>query len=223
MSVFSLMTILLGNLASIITIALVVYKFLYKKPYTKGYRQGIVEGRKSGLREGVTLGFGKSRAIGRRKDNSRNLDHLINNERILALIEQRDTVSDIYTNNIDFQAETKNYVVSLYSGLKRAYDQHVEEIERKINIGISKGKRLLVILVLLGAPSEIINERISTYDKIREYFRDNENIEFNLYIGLEVRDQAQDLEEVIGEILSDYEKEHPVPDSGVESLIPIRD
>lgn len=223
MSVFSLMTILLGNLASIITIALVVYKFLYKKPYTKGYRQGIVEGRKSGLREGVTLGFGKSRAIGRRKDNSRNLDHLINNERILALIEQRDTVSDIYTNNIDFQAETKNYVVSLYSGLKRAYDQHVEEIERKINIGISKGKRLLVILVLLGAPSEIINERISTYDKIREYFRDNENIEFDLYIGLEVRDQAQDLEEVIGEILSDYEKEHPVPDSGVESLIPIRD
>lgn len=211
MNTINFFILLLSVIASVITILLFLKTFLYKKPYHDGYKSGYRAGLEKGLKEGFCLGIDRTKKLGRRLGAARNLDHLINDNRILNMIEKRDRISTIYTNNVEFQAETSNFIISLYTGLRERYEEHLEEIEKKINISKNKNKKLLLILVLIGANNDVINRRLKTFDELKKNFEKNEHIEFDQYIDLEysytVDNLEDDIEKLIPEQVNKYMEE----------------
>lgn len=209
MNTYDLFMIILSNLAAIVSIGIFFYRFLYKKPYEKGLRQGRLEGRTSGLRDGILEGLNVSRSFGRRTDDSRNKEKLIKQPRIRDFIENKtNKVDNLQTNISEFQAENNQYMVSLYSGLSENADKHIAEIGVKLNISENKGKKLLILLVLIGVNTRIVDKRLTTFKAIQTHFKDNPNIEFETFIEIDDTIQKRDLDEIIQNFIQEDIKKH---------------
>lgn len=222
MKTYDLVVIILSNLAAIISIGIFFYRILYKKPYEKGLKQGRREGRTSGLRDGILEGLKISKSFGRRSDDSRNKEKLIKQPKIRDFIETKtNKVDNLQTNISEFQAENNQYMVSLYSGLSENAEKHIAEISVKMNISENKGKKLLVLLVLIGVNTKIVDKRLKTFKEIQAHFQDNPNVEFETFIEIDDTIDKSELEEVIQKFIQeDLEKQKSgtkdKPESGMK-------
>lgn len=202
MKTLDVVMIIVSNFAAIVSLGAFLYRMFYKKPFEKGFRQGWEEGRESGLRDGVAYGFEVAKSFGRRSDDSRNKEKLINEPRIRDFIERKaNKVDRIQFNLSEFQAENNDYLISLYSGLGENARRHIDEIERKASITESKGKKLLVLLVLVGVSSEIAHKRLETFKEIKAHFDSNPSVVFETFIEVDSQFNTSDFKQLIDEFV----------------------
>jgi len=178
MSTVNVVTVILSNIASIVAIMLIVRKYIILKPFKRGANKGYLVG----FEDGVNYGVEKAREIGRRKDDSRNIEALLRKPAIRKIMNGYGKIKEESIERDKFHAKSDEYMVYMYTGLSSDMEMHIEQINDMLKICDTEGKSLLVIMALTNISIKIAAIRVEQYDKMKEFFKDEDKIEFAHYI-----------------------------------------
>ena len=157
---------------------LVIRKYVISKPFKQGANKGYV----IGFEDGVRYGIEKARDIGRRKDDSRNIELLLRKPQIKKMISRYGKLEEEYTKEACFHGITKEYMIYMYTGLSNDINKHVDEIEKRISICESEDKHLLVIMALTNVNIDIASQRLHQYKELNDRYASNDRVCFDKYV-----------------------------------------